>query len=695
MNALHLPTRAVFACVTLAALAGCGGGGGSVSNPSSTAQAEPSAPATGTSTVTLSGTVATGAAFAGAIVTVIDSAGTTVGTSLPVGADGSYKLTLSAGAKAPLVLLASRSNVSGGVDTLVSVSDSATTATLNITPLSNLIASRLSASGDPLKLADEVRLGSAKIDAASLTTKITEVKTLLAPLLAATGNSGVDPLHAAFSADGTGLDRLLDSVTVNITPSGSKTANIEIGLKLSSLDPLAQPLVIRFDSTQGLAAIVANAANQAVLQASISAASLVPAGTNLLISQFINRWNTCQALPLATRVNGNGGVAANLAAPECTGLFVGNNPAGYLHDGLNVGRGQAFDSLFTEAGTGLIASQGSFETTLANGDVVISYRSVTPLAAETFDSLVLRLDGNQLRLIGNQYAYQGTVNPHHQVRRHVAPGEQALDHLSTGYVLSVRDRLLSGQSIFDRVEVLGPDGSTWVLRPTVGSPVLSLVSGQATTRSNFLRLSAAWLDTTTAGTPANQETELVFSNPPKRETQLAAYPAQSVWRFSYFLASQPTSAAAVQVVRTRARALTLAELRAKTLATLSAGTVTALQNAANSEGRIDLSGSFISGVQWQVPTNALPVSRLDLEGKLMQPGTSSVVQSFVDWAAVPTTALAADVPCTVQSATDQHCANGSSRFANGAQMTALQLWARDSAGREFTQTWATERLLGR
>lgn len=132
--------------VLLAALVACGGRGGGSTTISTPAPAP----------VILSGVTATGAAFADAVVTVIDSTGAAVGTSSPVGADGIFSVTLSTGAKPPFALVASRTTADGQVQSLVSVLESTSATVANITPITNLIASRLSPSGDPLKLSTEL-----------------------------------------------------------------------------------------------------------------------------------------------------------------------------------------------------------------------------------------------------------------------------------------------------------------------------------------------------------------------------------------------------------------------------------------------------------------------------------------------------------------------------------------------------------
>lgn len=201
---------AALLSAALLTVAGCGGG----STPPT-----PEPPS-----ITLSGVAATGAAFVDAVITVIDSTGAVVGTSEPVGTDGVYAVTLSANAKAPFVLVASRTDANGDTQTLVSVVESATQTTANVTPITTLIASRLSSSGDPTKLDEELAAGTVEITPQAVADTVAEVKAILAPLLAATGTADANPLTDSFTTDGTGYDRLLDSISITIVPASETRA---------------------------------------------------------------------------------------------------------------------------------------------------------------------------------------------------------------------------------------------------------------------------------------------------------------------------------------------------------------------------------------------------------------------------------------------------------------------------------------
>jgi hypothetical protein len=699
--------RLVLSSLAALTLAGCGGGGGSDPAPAPVAAAPapgaqaPVAPvAPAPSAVVVSGVAATGAAFSGGVVTVTDSTGAVVGTSAAVGDDGVFSVTLTLGAKAPIVLVAERAAINGQVERLVSVASGAGsgTATANLTPVTTLIAALLSPSGDPAKLAAEVSAGTAQVSAAAVASKVEQVQALLAPLLTATNTTATDPLTGQFTANGTGYDRLLDSVRVSIAPASATTSNIEVAVKQQAAEGAA-PAAVSFTS----------ASTAAVQLPAVDASTLVAEGTSVKITRFLGALSACYALPLADRVNGvvgNAtavvGTAADVKAPACRGLFVGADPANYLSNGLRVGRDAsnngAFASLFRKGADGVVFSQGSYEFTRGNGDLVVGYKSRDSAGNEAYDTLVVRLDNNdgQLKLVGNQYAYPGGVVPYQQVRQFITLNQSAYDYRSTGFVVNVDNKTDgAGNPVFDRVEVSTPRGGTLVLKPTRGYSYLGLVKGASTLGTNFLRLRSAFINPQTTGTLATMEPGLFFASTPVSEDELAAVPAQSVWTYRYFLAGNTSATPdAVQTYKTRARALTLGELSQKTLSALAPAVIANLQAMANPTfGTIPLpttgpadTGNPATGSGWTVPAGALPTTSLSIYGSYQGAG-------FNDVANFGSTARTTTVACSAATASDHHCSTTTSgAFATGAVASGVHLWARDSAGREYANFYAAYKL---
>jgi hypothetical protein len=684
---------------TVIALAGCGGGGGD-----STSTPTPPVP----TTVTLSGMAATGAAFVGATVQVIDSTGKVVGTSAPVGDDGTYQVDLASGAVAPFVLVASRTSADGEVQSLVSVVESASVTVANVTPITNLIASRLSASGDPAKLADELAAGTTTISAAEVAATVAEVKAILAPLLAATGTTDTDPLKGSFVVNGEGYDRLLDSISINIVPASSNASNIEIAVR-QQLPDGSQPATVSFPSGSTTVASLP----------AISTTTLVESGTSVKIADFLTDLTACYAVPFEDRVDGVTssvpsvtGTAANVKAPACRAVFSGGDPANFKSNGGLVGRnannGGAFASLFRRGATGVVFSQGSYEFTRGNGDVVVGYKSRGIDGSESFDTFVLRKDtvDGKFKLIGNQYNYSGGVTAYQQHRQQLRADQLDYSYRSTGYTVNVDNRFENGLSIYDRVEVTTPRGSTLTLKPAAGFSHLNLLkpipqNPNNLVGTNFVRLRSVFDNSATTATFATLEPGLFFANTDYSEEDIAAIPSQSTWTFKYFFTPAYLTAhpdltnGLTQTYKTRARAMTIGELKTRGLAQLSDTDKANIQTeSANDPRGVNFEGSPDNVVRWTVPAGALPPTQITLFGALFD-GNGARLQGFND-----TTTFSSNLrevttaPCSSAGAGDNHCSNtpvpGS--YAPGAYVNSLHLWARESSGREFASLYAFYRL---
>jgi hypothetical protein len=684
--------KLLLALASAALISGCGGGDiasapldqSPVVVPDSPVVV-PDSPAPVTS-ITVSGVAATGAAFVDAVIRVIDSTGAVVGTSAPVGENGTYTVTLTDGAKAPFVLVASRTTADGQVQSLVSVLESSTATTANITPVTNLIAALLSPSGDPTKLAAELAAGTVQVTPESVAASVTEVKTILATLLDATGTTGADPLKDSFTVDGTGYDRLLDSISISIVPAGTTSTNIEVAVKQSLADG-QQPASISFSS---------DATTIDPLPV-VDSSTLVASGTSVLIGDLLKQVTACYALPLADRISSGGTTAAHIVAAACKNAFFGNDPGTFLSNGNPVGKGKAFNGIFVAGGTGVVFSQGTYEFTRGNGDVVVGYKSRDAAGNETFDTFALRKDTDgKLKLIGNQYAYPGGVVPYQQLRQFITLGQSAYNYRSTGYVLNVDNRLDSlGNPLFNKVEVVTPKGQTLTLKVSPGSSYLPLVRNGSTLGTSFLRLRSEFDNSATTGDIRTIDPNQFYSATPYTDLDIAALPSQSAWTFRYFLAANATTTPdAIQTYKTRARALTIAELRLQGLSELGTSVIASLQSEANTttgvvplptDGPADL-GDPAAGEGWTVPAGALPATQAQIYGRYSGAG-------FNDSVKFGSTARTAVIGCTPATGSDPHCSpTVPGAFAAGAVTNGLHLWARDSSGREYANFYALYKL---
>ncbi|QHJ00535.1 carboxypeptidase regulatory-like domain-containing protein [Xylophilus rhododendri] len=639
------------------------GGGGSVSP----------------TTTTLSGVAATGAPFAGAAVTVTDSTGTTV-CSTTTAADGSYSCTLPASTAAPLVIRAVRDD-----QALYSVTASSATGTANVTPLTTIIVARLASDGNPASLAGTIQTTPATVTAATLQTQVDALKTALAPVLALLGQT-IDPISGVFAADGSGQDKVLDALSITVRPNGS-SANIEISVKTSSSDAV----FVAFDSSA--------ATIPPLPVTSTTTVATVP--TPAILADLASRMTACYALPLSQRVNagsdtGNSiGEPANVIAPVCRQLFVGNDPATYYNSGLHVGRdannGGAFASLFRSGATGLVWDRFNVEFVRSNGDYVITYRTTDATATTDTNTLVLRLADGSLKLSGNGNAYSAAVNAYSEDRELV--NTPAFSYFTTGYNINVPNVVDSnGNSIFTKVEVTSPfpNQPKLTLLPTAGLSFMAIAQNGVASGTNILRLAAVYADSGKSGNPASLD-PLVYTPTQYTDATIAAVPNQGVWTVEFFHVDGRTNV--VQTTRTISRAETLGEVKQRVFVQLTAGMRTEIRADSGANGyhlfgtstvadpnNIDFSQDN-NGDAWMVPTFALAPTSLSVNGRAPFGSTTAGQQGarFNDSTGLASTARKGIIYCAPQTSSDRHCSTNSlgfSEYAAGSSFNLLELSVR-------------------
>ena len=671
-----LRTALVVACtaVVLAACGGDGGDGGQAGTPPATNPPATNPPVQTTSTLT--GTAATGRPFAGALVTVYDATCSSVG-STNVAPDGSYSVTIPASTKAPLVLEATLDNV-----TLVSAVAETRDARANITPLTSLIAARLAPNGNPTSLKQD----SSAVTTASLASKVTELQAALRPLLASLGVD-TDPLTGVFTADGTGHDRVLDALDVQILPAGP-ISNIEITVR---------------GSAAGINTIFTSSAATIDPLPTVEATSLPPVGINSLVDDLLRRWTACYALPLQARVSGATantgnvvGTAADVIAPECRSLFVDDDPATYLSNGARVGRDAAnngaFAGLFRSGATGAVFDQGEFEFLRANAekDVVFSYRTTGAGSTDsTFDQIVARNVNGVLKFVGNGYIYSARVRPAFEVRDFL--NQPAANYINTGYDLFAANQLDgAGNSIFSKVVVTAPTGQVLTLRPSAGRSFMTLerLDGSISA-SPIIYLAARFTNPATSGNPATFDTGLLFASPQFTEADLSKIPGMGVWSLEFFHVDT-SKANVVQAYRTVARAPTLSEIEARPIASFTPAAQTFLVNNSNQQFGVVLFGPpsatapnvFDVGGRlatdfWTVPAGATAPSIVQNFGTGPDPDGAGPLgrPAFNDALNVSPNARRADITCSQQGAGDTHCdsTTGVTQYALNAAVSSVQV----------------------
>jgi hypothetical protein len=217
-----------FICTSIL-VASCGGG----SNSTTTSDTSNGAVSTSAS---ISGTAAAGAPLDGATIVIKDSSGATVGTTT-AGTDGAYKISFNpSGFTAPFVISAS-GNLGGGAETFVSVAPTSPTAgstqTVNVTPVTHAIAARVSTTGNPNDLVDSIASQKGNITTSNISTIEGAFRTFLDSHLTSVGlNSSFNLLNSTYNSN---IDKLLDNVKFDVSPSGIITVTSSAGQAVNDL----------------------------------------------------------------------------------------------------------------------------------------------------------------------------------------------------------------------------------------------------------------------------------------------------------------------------------------------------------------------------------------------------------------------------------------------------------------------------
>ena len=670
-------------------LAGCGGGGvaGEVEVPATAAalRASPlaiTAPAQTPPVVTpshafaISGVVATGAPVANAQVMVFDKKGGS--TSATTDASGNYSVTVPAGAVPPFVLEARK----GDLVLVSAISKAAGTA--NITSLTNLMAARLAPNGNPQSLKQAIQDGTATVNKPQLDAKVQEVRTILKPLIEALGDT-TNPLTGQFAADGTGHDRLLDNVRVNIRPAGS-TSNIEVTVISKPVSAAAQPLSTSFSS---------DTLNPTPLVGTLAVSDLLPTGIEQMAADLLTRTTACYALPLQERVDNAGatatlvvGTAANIVAAACRSVFADGDPASFLNNGARVGRDAnnngAFSGIFRAGAQGAVFEDAHVGYMMANGDVVITFRTRNAAGVPgQYDSVAVRPSASQVNWIGNQYQYAGGVGAFMQDREFFR--DLASNYQSTGYELfAANAQDAQGNPLFSKVIVSTPIGTTLTLAPNGGrtSMVIRNQDGSLSGTSIF-RLAARFTGTRT-GDPAIIDFGLVYASPRYTDQQIRGFPFTGAWIFEFFHAD-PTVPNVVQVFRAIERASTLAELAVlafpvyteafrSEMAAKAAGTGLVFFGPVSSlSPNRAVIGTADGGDGWEVPASAWAPTTVAVFGTAPNNGPP-----YDDGSTVSATARRAIISCSPLGSADTHCDNstGIAQYAQGTSWNSIQLLTR-------------------
>lgn len=743
-NAFHRPSapsdvpfgrtwdRSVLAASICLGLAACGGGGGIT-------QGLPAAEAPATvATTVLSGVAATGAAMSGASVRVLDARGVEVGLA-QVANDGHFSVQLPADAKAPFVLEASKAGEAPQVSVLAEAPQ--TNTTVNITPITSLIAARLSPNGLPQGLLTrfEQLAGRPSASPADLpsTSEITATKqdvlAIIEPVRRALGDT-TDPVTGSFVVGGRGHDKLLDSLTVTITPKDPATANIEVTVRTKREDETPMPAVAFSSATPGQ--------QLPQIDNALRPEHFGADGTSAKIDSLLAALNACYALPVADRVTSTTATprsAAMVKEGSCKSMYYGNEPAGFLDNGATVGNG-AGGGLFSA--DVLVFERPVYEYTRSavlnkTPEMVVFTTRWTNQRTLASDTLVVhaREDAQgQLKLYGNQYQYPMSVRPIVLANTHLRADSRHMDHLRTGYNFLVPNVQKDGLPHFDRVEVMAPVGlersatrDVFVLRPTFGHSYLRMNGSFLHTRtSNVVWMGADWIDpAAAAGTetvsgrkvthPIELDAGAVWVEDPQgrgwTDERLERLSHKSVWTFRYFLRGNSSATPdAVQSMTTISRAPSVREARQQPLAAFDSETVgwlraMSMEPAAHMfwlNARLDQGGPFpaepaVINLGWEVPQGALAPTSVNGFGRTTSSYDLGWEQrtSFDRLVSVSSAQRSSPVTCSTTSAELRsvlcHDGGNSDRFSLMTMFSDFELWGKDARQIEYSHSYATHR----
>ena len=659
-----------FAASLLALLGACGGGGGAVMSDNNSAGtglgSNTNQPPT---SFIIDGVAATGAPMSGAQVLMVDALGTEV-CNTSANAEGRYICTVKADALAPMVVSASKNQV-----THYAPVTQLNQGTANVTPLTTLIAAQISPTGQPQALAEQLKTNNQLFTITQVEQAIAGLRTALKPLFMQAG-SDINPLTGNFKADGSGHDQVLNALDVQIKPTASRS-NITITLKTEVVPGTELPSV----------SYVAGQTPPA-FPATTATAKLPALDEDRLVVDYVQRLNACYSLPKSSRIAIDG---VTVQSPSCLSLFVGNDPANFKNDGFRVGPSGAFSGLFADTSTGVLFERVAVEFRYPGDQIRLLLRVTAPTGSKTWSRLRLVREGERLAAVGNQYSYRFSVKPWAEKR--ILVNRPEFNYLSTGFNIQVENVQDNGISIFEKVVVSLADsiGGTpsFELRPSSSLSYLAMRIGQTQTSTNNVRIAGRFIDSGTSGQPSRLSPlvngalvgeVLVWQPSPSTganwtDGEINQIPELTRWKAEFHLRD---GSVVTQDYETVTAPLTVAELQGEQWAQLDDNTLNTLISQTRSAGNYLLQNLPEYPIGWTLSGRARAPTEIQTQGFWRNGNTNT---RFNDIKAVTTTNRQASVMCSKQGSLDLHC-NGnlySSSYLDGLPLFAFDqrevIWA--------------------
>ena len=469
-----------------ALLTACGGGGGGSSN-------------------TLSGTAATGAPLSGASIEIYNASGLKVATAI-ADSTGNYTSSALLG-DGPYVVKATSGNTE-----LYSVQASVDGSKVNVTPLSNLVATLLSPTGNAANLVGEVGADKTILSTTGINDKKAIVKSIASPVATAVGlDTGFDVINTAMVADGTGLDRVLDTVRIGITHEAS-SSSIQVVYKTA--DSNSTPQVITFNHNDPRSNVIAS-----VNGVAFTSGDLFDSSVTSKLNVWLDRLNACTRIPASQRWTGSVG-SKTLIAEVCKKLFYNDDQNTFRHFGITAEQAFTYafsDKTWTEAEPSRQATEPEYVYTNSDGEVLVKLKAklFNDDGSSYYRYYFFNLsrdpnNNNELRSRGNRYLYETNMSTVNYVKSF--PYSTGYDYTYSGYSFDIPTEGTNGDSSIASTpynktivsaKVTSPSGEITYLKKKVGRSRLVVCPSISTAASDcsyspFRAVGSSFLNSSTA-----------------------------------------------------------------------------------------------------------------------------------------------------------------------------------------------------
>lgn len=429
-----------------AVLVACGGGGGG--SPVATLNS-------------LSGTAAVGAPLRAAKIEVYDLQGQRIAQT-QTDENGKYQIQLPSVEQGPFIIKAIYAD-----EALFSVY-SGQGGVANISHLTDAVTAMLSPSG----ASDGFMSGtpsSALLTDAKVSDAIAKLNAAISPAKNAISDipANANFMSTAFDANGTGIDRLLDTASVTVTAknlNNQNAANIGVAFNVAQgLNVMNTARHVAFDSTQSASAIQARTAGL-----SISASQLPPTGIGQMYNDLLDRLNACYAIPLAERVSGN-----SITHQNCKNVFFNSDPSLFKDGGFNAR--QRFASMFTAPGPIRFASTLSpiiaqdLQGAQSTGTALVASKGEDNLGNFAYNRFYVKkftLNGRDvLGVVGDQNEYEFYVNSENE-HRAFPTSTLDLDYVQSQFALILK--LPEAARVNATAAIIEGPGGRFLMAPLTG-----------------------------------------------------------------------------------------------------------------------------------------------------------------------------------------------------------------------------------